>query len=319
MAIKQSINQTIPELMSSLRTLMAKEMTSQNRLKSILILLCEQIHMPTSAFYMKRAGDVLERSILVGRPLNLPIFIRIGETLLGQVAITQKTQVDTLGTQKTVLAVPVIRRNELVGILTLLSRKKEPLSREIIETVENVAMVMAEFLTPSKNDNPSDPLKSGSLTRTFEGTELVRGFALGEVLLHRRLEVTGSILAKHPDHEQKRLTLAFSKVERNIKTRLKRPTTPSEEKELFETYLLLLGDTEWKSKIASAIATGLTAQAALRKVGDELVDKMYAIADPYLRERAHDLQDVMARLMQALIKKSGRKRIQGNKIWLRTA
>ena len=112
------------------------------------------------------------------------------------------------------LAVPVIRRNELVGILTLLSRKKEVLSREVIETVENVAMVMAEFLTPSKSNNSSDPLKNDSLTRTFEGTELVRGFALGEVLLHRRLEVTGSILAKHPEHEQKRLSLAFSRVER---------------------------------------------------------------------------------------------------------
>ena len=45
---------------------------------------------------------------------------------------------------------------------------------------------------------------------------------------------------------------------------------------------------------------GLAAEAAVHRVMDELRDRMRRIADPYLRERLADLEDLAGRLLSAL-------------------
>ena len=49
-----------------------------------------------------------------------------------------------------------------------------------------------------------------------------------------------------------------------------------------------------------AIQTGLSAEAAVHRVTNEVRDRMKRIADPYLRERLADLEDLAARLLAAL-------------------
>ena len=305
---------SVTKLMGSLREVMAKEMSITKRVNAILTLLCEQLQAPTAVLYMLRPGDVLERSIMIGRTLNLPAFVRVGEELFGQSALERKVIQTNTKRNKTILMVPIIRGNQLLGVLGLFAKHKFYFENEIIETVQNVTMVLAEFLTElSTNKNKAD-LSTVSFSRTLEGRSLVKGFALGEVLLHRRIEASGPILTSHPESEKKRLGAAFTRVQNLIKRRLARPTTPLEEKELFETYLLFLNDAEWKKKVESAVATGLSAQVALQKIGDETVEKMRTIADPYLKERARDFQDLTGKLMQALLQKRTKKKLSGNKI-----
>jgi len=54
------------------------------------------------------------------------------------------------------------------------------------------------------------------------------------------------------------------------------------------------------SKITDSIHSGLTASAAVQKVGDEISERMNMVTDPYLRERIHDFQDLADRLQQYL-------------------
>lgn len=315
MSTEKNVEQSVPILMSGLREIMAKEMSATKRLNAVLTLLCEQLHMPTAVLYMMRPGDVLERYMLVGRVLTLPNFVRIGEDIVGRVALNRKVDLEQrTSSYKTILAVPVIRGNELIAVLELLSKRNEVLPPELVEAVQNVTMVLAEFLMELAVKNTANPLRNVPVSRILEGNELVRGFALGEALIHRRLDVSGPILTAHPDKEVKSLGYAFSRVQGVIKRRLMRLSTPPEEKEIFETYLLFLNDETWKSKVVSVIQTGLTAQAALQKVGDEMLDEMRSISDAYLKERARDFQDLVARLMQALLKKSGKKKLTGNRI-----
>ncbi len=316
MAQEKATVQIISDLMSALRGLMTKEISAEQRLKSVLVLLCEQLNMPTAIFYVARPGDVLERLEMVGKDLKMPIFVRVGETLVGEAALQHKTQLICLktGSRKTNLAVPVLRKNELVGVLQLVSHKVCQLNTEVVEAVQNVAMVLAGFLSELSVADKTEAFSALPIFKTFEGQGLVKGFALGEVLLHRRLKMTGPILAANTDKELKKLNEAFSKVQTLIKRRLSRQSVPPEEKELFETYLLFLHDTEWKAKIMAAVSSGLTAAAALQKVADETLDKMRAVPDSYLRERAHDFQDLTARLMKALLNKAIKKKVVGNKI-----
>ncbi|MBQ4472147.1 MAG: phosphoenolpyruvate--protein phosphotransferase [Alphaproteobacteria bacterium] len=306
----------VADLMSDLRAVMSKEMTSVRRLNAILTILCEKLYMPTAVLYVMRPADVLEQSVMVGKSIKLPVFVRVGEGAVGSVALEKKTRLDTAknAQYKSVLTLPLIRGNQVIGVLTLLSRKMVRLPPEIVEAVENVCMVLSEFLTDLNADKSSQALPNISGPETLEGTTLVGGFAFGEVLPHRRMELSAPILATHPAREQKRLALAFVRVQQVIERRLKRPTTPKEEKEIFETYHLFLNDTEWRAKIDSAIMSGLSAEAALQKTAEDALDKMRSISDPYLKERAHDFQDLTARLMRVLMKKGKNKKIVGSKI-----
>ena len=305
---------SIPELMKALRNVMAKEISASRRLNAILTLLCEQLHMPTAVLYLTRPGDVLERYVLVGKEMKLPAFVRMGEDIVGKTALERKIQQNTDSSTKLSLAVPVVRGSELLAVLQLISKRKNGLEIDVVEAVQNVAMVLAEFLTDAISNKAAHNLGNLSVARTLEGISMVPGFALGEVLLHRRLDVSGPILSASPDRELKRLNDGFVRLQMVINRRLSRPSIAPEEKELFETYALFLADPDWKARIVSAINTGLTAQAALQKIGDEMLDRMRAISDPYLRERAHDFQDLTARLMQVLVQKRIKKKLSGSKI-----
>ncbi|MBV8131927.1 MAG: phosphoenolpyruvate--protein phosphotransferase, partial [Alphaproteobacteria bacterium] len=69
---------------------------------------------------------------------------------------------------------------------------------------------------------------------------------------------------------------------------------------VLETYRMFAADRGWVSRIADAIRSGLTAEAAVQKVRDETRTRMIQINDPYLRERLLDLEDLANRLQQHL-------------------
>ncbi len=69
---------------------------------------------------------------------------------------------------------------------------------------------------------------------------------------------------------------------------------------MLEATRLVAADDGWVKRVADAIGSGLTAEAAVVRVASDLRDRMRRITDPYLRERLADLEDLAARLLQAL-------------------
>ena len=53
-------------------------------------------------------------------------------------------------------------------------------------------------------------------------------------------------------------------------------------------------------RVRESVANGLTAEAAVHRAANELRDRMRRIADPYLRERLADMEDLAGRLLAAL-------------------
>ena len=78
-----------------------------------------------------------------------------------------------------------------------------------------------------------------------------------------------------------------------------------EPKEVLETYRLIAEDAGWLKRIEEAINTGLTAEAAVQKVQNGIRARMGQTADPYLRERVHDFDDLAHRLMTHLMVENG--------------
>ncbi len=306
---------SVPHLMGELRALMAKDIVPRRRIVSFLSLLCEELNMPTATLYLMRPGDVLERAFLVGQNIKLPEFVRIGEGHVGLAALQRNPFfVENATGYKTFVVIPLIRGSQVVGVLSLISRKVQHFKDEEKEAIENVAMVLAEFLMVITSEQKDKTLPDLRQSQIFEGNGLIAGFAVGEVLQHQRFEQNAPIFATSAKKEKRRLDMAFVRVQKMIKRRLNRGGVPAEEREIFETYWLFLNDADWWHRVELAIDTGLTAEAALQKIVDETVEKMRLIVDPYLREKTRDFQDLAGSLMRALSPKKRAAKLVGSKI-----
>jgi len=60
-------------------------------------------------------------------------------------------------------------------------------------------------------------------------------------------------------------------------------------------------DRGWVHRLEEAVATGLTAEAAVERVQSDTRARMLRATDPYLRERLHDLDELANRLMHQLL------------------
>ena len=69
---------------------------------------------------------------------------------------------------------------------------------------------------------------------------------------------------------------------------------------MLEAYRMFANDHGWSHKLHEAVATGLTAEAAVERVQNDNRARMMRTPDPYLRERMHDLDDLANRLLRTL-------------------
>jgi phosphotransferase system enzyme I (PtsP) len=73
-----------------------------------------------------------------------------------------------------------------------------------------------------------------------------------------------------------------------------------EGREVIEAYRLFAHDQGWRQRMRDAIRAGLTAEAAVERVQDEMRVRVHRMDDPVLRERLHDLDDLARRLLRHL-------------------
>src|SRR6516165_4064091 len=74
-----------------------------------------------------------------------------------------------------------------------------------------------------------------------------------------------------------------------------------EHRDVLEAYRMFAYDRGWVHRLEEAVATGLTAEAAVERVQSDTRARMLRATDPYLRERLHDLDELANRLMHHLL------------------
>ena len=139
------------------------------------------------------------------------------------------------------------------------------------------------------------------MPRRFTGNPLVPGMVIGPVVRLGIAQAPRRLLADDPVREQARLTHAVGDMQRGLEDLISRRLPDGEEpREILEAYRLVATDGGWLKRVQDAIRGGLSAEAAVHRVGGELRDRMRRIVDPYLRERLADLEDMVGRLLTAL-------------------
>jgi len=137
------------------------------------------------------------------------------------------------------------------------------------------------------------------------GVRLSSGIVKAPAVLHQPQLTITQYVASDTQHEKERFELALRSLQESFDHYIQTEglLDDDEQKEIIETYLLFTQDRGWLTRIGEAISSGLTAEAAVRKVQEELQAKMSQIASPYIKERIQDLEDLSTRLLHILLGK----------------
>ena len=203
------------------------------------------------------------------------------------------------------LGVPILRAGNTLGVLVVQNRAKRTYVEEEVEALQTTAMVLAEMIASGElsalAQPGAEPAARHSLHKT--GAILSDGIALGHVVLHEPRVVITNYIAEDLPKEIKRLDAALAKLRADLDRMLERGDVADggEHRDVLEAYRMFANDHGWSHRLHEAVATGLTAEAAVERVQSDTRARMLRSTDPYLRDRLHDLEDLGHRLMRQLV------------------
>jgi phosphotransferase system enzyme I (PtsP) len=313
---------TARQLLSRLRDLMAR---GEAPLAEMVRLVSAELSSDVCSVYAMRPGEILELAATQGlRPEAIgKTRLRVGEGIVGLCAASAKV-LNLPDAQNhpsfayrpetseepyaSLLAVPVRRAGRTLGVLAVQAREPRHFSDDEVEVLETVAMLVAEVLPSLGAADGSQEGVGSTVPRNFTGTSLVGGLAIGTVVLRGVRLTSRRLLADDIDTEQARLEAAAEAMQRGLDELIAARLPIAEEgsaeaaasREVLDAYRLVAADTGWLTRVAAAIRGGLSADAAVLRVMGDLRDRMRRIADPYLRERLADIEDLANRLLRAL-------------------
>ncbi len=309
-------------LLRRLREVMAEPVSAQARLDKIVILIASNMVAEVCSLYVLRADGTLELYATEGlkREAVHLTTMRAGEGLVGLVA--QKAQALNLPNAQShpsfsykpetgeeiyqsFLGVPVLRAGNTLGVLVVQNRAHRLYSEEEVEALQTTAMVLAEVIASAEFHALARPGADIALRRPFSlsGQTLADGVGLGHVVLHEPRVVVQNLIADDPARESRRLDEAIADLRSSIDTLIDRGDVAhgGEHREVLETFRMFAHDQGWLRRLREAVASGLTAEAAVERVQSDNRARMMRQTDPYLRERLHDLDELANRLLHRLV------------------
>jgi phosphotransferase system enzyme I (PtsP) len=301
---------------------MAEKVSAQVRLDKIVVLIAANMVAEVCSTYVLRHDGTLELYATEGlnREAVHQTVMRADEGLVGLVA-SEATALNLSDAQShpafsyrpetgeeiyhSFLGVPILRAGNTLGVLVVQNRAHRTYVEEEVEALQTTAMVMAEMIASGELSALAKPGAEPVARHSIhlEGSILSDGIALGHVVLHEPRVVITNYIAEDVPKELKRLDTALTKLRHDLDRMLERGDVAEggEHREVLEAYRMFANDHGWSRRLSDAVATGITAEAAVERVQSDTRARMLRSTDPYLRERLHDLEDLGHRLMRQLM------------------
>jgi phosphotransferase system, enzyme I, PtsP len=309
-------------LLRRLRDTMAGSGTAQERLNRIVRIVAAEMVAEVCSAYIMRAGEVLELFASEGlRPEAVHrTRLRVGEGLVGLIAATARplaladAQAHPVFAYRpetgeeifhSLMGVPILRGGRVLGVLAVQNRTPRHYDEDEIEVLQTIAMIVAEVIASGELVSPIEIAEShagGVVTVRLVGIRLNSGLAIGPAVLHEPRLLIRQVVAEDVTVEIERLREAVAAMRDAIDQLVAAGggLGTGEHRDVLETYRMFAADRGWVARIADAIRSGLTAEAAVQKIRDETTRRMMQASDPYLRERLVDLEDLANRLQRHL-------------------
>jgi phosphotransferase system enzyme I (PtsP) len=308
-------------LLRRLRDIMAADLPAEQRLQQTVSLIAADMVAEVCSVYVMRAGEVLELFATHGlrREAIHKTRLRVGEGLVGDIAAHARPLAladaqshpnfayrPETGEEiyHSLMGVPILRGGRVLGVLVVQNRTQRHYTEDDVEALQTITMVLAELVASGELVSPEERRPSegtGLLPIRLEGLALNPGIAIGVAVLHEPGVVLTRIVAEDPEAELDRLRRAVLGMQDALDDLIaSADLSHGEERDILETYRMFAQDRGWVTRIAEAIRSGLTAEAAVQKVKDDTRARLSQATDPYLRERLSDLDDLANRLIEHL-------------------
>ncbi len=200
--------------------------------------------------------------------------------------------------------VPIVRAGRVLGVLVVQNRTRRLYDEEEIETLQTIAMVLAEMVAAGHIVSPNEVQQVdglGLLPLRIDGVQLTPGIAIGRAVLHEPRIVIQRVVAEDVGVEHARFEEALGGVRDDVDRLLEADDMQSgEHREILETFRMFADDRGWIERVREAIASGLTGEASVQRAFDDVRTRLGQSTDPYIRERLSDLQDLTNRLLLRL-------------------
>ena len=308
------------QMLRRLREVMAEHESAQARLDKVVVLIASNIVAEVCSLYLRRRDGTLE--LVATEGLNPGAVhnthLKPGEGLVGLIAeqAEPKQFADAqhhpafsyrpeTGEEiyHSFVGVPILRGGHTIGVLTVQNRTMRHYGDEEVEALQTTAMVIAEMLASGGivTEEVTSETRRDSNDR-FTGQPISEGVALGHVVLHEPRIVVTRLIAEDIELERRRLLQAIEDLTGQIDEMMERGdlARAGEHHEVLEAFRMFAHDHGWRRRLDEALATGLTAEAAVQRVRNDTRARMLRMPDQRFRDRLHDIDDLSNRLLRLL-------------------
>ena len=304
-------------MLRRLRQVMAEPGDGQQRLDKITQVIAVNMVAEVCSIYLKREPRVLELFATEGLRKSAvhSVRLRVGEGLVGQIAqraepLTTDDAPHAPGFQylpetgeeiyRGFCGVPIQRLGKILGVLVVQNTARRAYQEDEIDALEIVAMVIAEMAESGALSAGREVARRGPLTA--HGVGAAEGAAIGVAHLHDPKVLIANPIVDDVAAERTRLRDAMAALQSEVDRLLDTDVLKSggEHRDVLETYRMFAHDKGWLRRLDEAVASGVVAEVAVERVQSAARARMERVADPYLRERLHDLDDLANRLLRLL-------------------
>ena len=311
-------------LLRQIRDVMSQAATAQARLDQVTSIIADGFKSEVCSVYLLRAGDILE--LYASKGLKAASVhqtrLALGQGLVGEIAGSAES-LNLANAQahpkfeyrpetgeelySSFAGVPILQGGKAIGVLVVQGKDAKAYTADQVEVLHTVAMVLSELAISGQlvDSKEMKIATSGLIAQQLSGVRLCAGMAKAVAVLHQPQLVITQYVASDTVHEKERFDTALHTLQESFDQYIQTSglADEDEQRQIIETYLLFTQDRGWIARITEAIASGLTAEAAVRKVQGELQAKMSQMTSPYIKERIADLEDLSNHLMHTLMGK----------------
>ena len=308
-------------LLNRLRDVMARGEEGHKPLYQIVELIAGTMVADVCSIYLRTQNDELELAATEGLRIEAVASTRLklDEGLVGQICITA----EPLAIQDAprhpafsyrpetgedpyhaFMGVPILRGGRVIGVLTVQNRTERIYDEDEIETLQTIAMVIAEMVAAdtTKKHAYSATAQRATKPETLRGRVVSNGLGIGTAWRHDPEVPAARFFSSDPDEEMLRLAVALQTLRASIDNMMAGDTRDlgDDPMDIMEAYRMLANDPGWATRLADGVKAGLSAEAAVDRARREHRAKLENARDPYLRARLNDLEDLDNRLLRTL-------------------
>ncbi len=204
------------------------------------------------------------------------------------------------------LGVPIIHQRKVLGVIAIQQKEERPFEIDEETFLITLAAQTAAALSNTEVNAIISDVERNQLVRCINGSPASSGVAIGTAkVVYPSLDLNSVSKRKAKDipKEIKRLQKAVKRTHRqlaNMADRM-RGLISDQELSLFEAYQQILGSAGIEQEVGEQIKQGDSGPYALKVVINRHLKAFRSMEDPYLRERANDIQDLANRVLANLV------------------